>query len=164
MTLLLGTDNYVVIDEERFPLVFADTESQNPSLTVNYDLDPGYSYDIFIDFEVFRSITASSIPANGFVLKPKLRSFSRAETGEIAGSILPIKENAVIYAIQGKDTISSTAVDLATGKFKLRGILGNHTLSIIPFNQGYIADTIPNVTVESRKITQINAITLRPKL
>ncbi|MCR9016892.1 DUF4382 domain-containing protein [Aquiflexum gelatinilyticum] len=163
LTLKLGTDHYVVIDGARIPLVIENIENQNPSLTVNYPLDPGISYDIFIDFEVFRSITASPNPANGFVLKPKLRSFTRADTGEIAGSILPVKENAVVYAIQGKDTVSSTAIDLATGKFKLRGVLGTHTVSIIPFNTNYQSETIPNVNVEKREITQINAITLRLK-
>jgi hypothetical protein len=163
LTLKLGTDHYVVIDGERIPLVLENSEAQNPSLTVNYPLDPGISYDIFIDFEVFRSITASPNAAGGFVLKPKLRSFSRADTGEIAGSILPLRENAVVYAIQGNDTVSSTAIELTTGKFKLRGILGNHTVSIIPFNSAFQSETITNVNVESRKITQINAITLRPK-
>lgn len=163
LTLKLGTDHYVVIDGARIPLVIENIENQNPSLTVNYTLDPGISYDIFIDFEVFRSITASPNPANGFVLKPKLRSFTRADTGEIAGSILPLKENAVVYAIQGQDTVSSTAIELSTGKFKLRGILGNHTVSIIPFNSAFQSETITNVRVESRKITQINEITLRPK-
>lgn len=163
LTLKLGTDNYVVIEGTRFPLVFGSEESQNPSLRVNYPLDPGISHDLFIDFEVFRSITSRPDPADGFVLKPKLRSFSRADTGEISGSILPARENAVVYAIQGKDTVSSTAVDLATGKFKLRGILGSHTIAIIPFNTDYMPENIPNVNVESRKITQINAITLRPK-
>ena len=163
LTLKLGTDHYVVIDGARIPLVIENIENQNPSLTVNYTLDPGISYDIFIDFEVFRSITSQPNPANGFVLRPKLRSFTRADTGEIAGSILPLRENAIIYAIQGRDTVSSTAIDLPTGKFKLRGILGSHTVSIIPFNTKYLPETIPNVNVESRKITQINAITLRPK-
>ncbi|MCS4433744.1 DUF4382 domain-containing protein [Aquiflexum gelatinilyticum] len=163
LTLKLGTNHYVVIDGARIPLVIENIENQNPSLTVNYPLDPGISYDIFIDFEVFRSITASPNPANGFVLKPKLRSFTRVDTGEIAGSILPLKENAVVYAIQGQDTVSSTAIELSTGKFKLRGILGNHTVSIIPFNSAFQSETITNVRVESRKITQINEITLRPK-
>lgn len=163
LTLRLGTDNYVVIDGTRFPLVFGSDESQNLSLTVNYPLEGGYSYDIFIDFEVFRSIFSQPNPTNGFILKPKIRSFSRADTGEIAGSILPIQENAAIYAIRGQDTLSSTAVELSTGKFKLRGLLGNHTISIVPFNTKYLPETIPNVKVESRKITQLNAITLRPK-
>lgn len=163
LTLRLGKDNYVVIDGERFPLVFENSEAQTPSLTVNYTLDPGISYDLFIDFEVFRSITSQGGAENGFVLKPKLRSFSRADTGEISGTILPTRENAVVYAIQGKDTVSSTAIDLSTGKFKLRGILGNHTVSIIPFNTRYQTETIPNVTVEMRMNTQLNTITLRPK-
>jgi hypothetical protein len=163
LTLKLGTDHYVVIDGARIPLEIENIEDQNPSLTVNYPLDAGISYDIFIDFEVFRSISSQPNPANGFVLKPKLRSFSRADTGEIAGSILPVMENAIIYAIQGKDTVSSTAVDLSTGRFKLRGILGSHTIMILPFNTKYLSETIPNVNVESRKITQISAVTLRPK-
>ena len=163
LTLRLGTDNYVVIDNERFPLAFSNSEAQNVSLVVNYPLDPGISYDIFIDFDVFRSITAQPIPVNGFVLKPKLRSFSRADTGEIAGTLSPKDENAIIYAIQGKDTISSTAVDLATGKFKLRGILGNFRVSILPFDTRYRADTLDNIPVSRREITQLPNITLQPK-
>jgi hypothetical protein len=163
LTLRLGTDNYVVIDEERFPLTFVNSEAQNPSLTVNFPLDPGISTDLFIDFEVFRSINSATDPGAGYILNPKLRSFSRANTGEIAGSILPLRENAMVYAIQGSDTVSSTAIDLPTGKFKLRGILGSHTVSIIPFNERYQSETITNVNVEGRKITQINTITLRPK-
>lgn len=163
LTLRLGTDNFVVIAGNRSPLIFANSLAQNPSLTVNFPLEPGISHDIFIDFEVFRSITSSINPAEGFILKPKLRAFSRANTGEIEGTLSPSNENAVVYSIQGKDTVSSTAVDLPTGKFKLRGILGNHTVSIIPFNPRYQAETIPNINVESMKITQLNTITLRPK-
>nr|WP_283774060.1 DUF4382 domain-containing protein [Aquiflexum sp. TKW24L] len=163
LTLRLGTDNFVVVDGARSPLIFDNSEAQNPSLTVNYPLDPGFSVDLFIDFEVFRSIKASSNPTAGYILNPKLRSFSRANTGEIAGTITPLQENAIVYAIQGRDTVSSTAVDLATGRFKLRGLLGNHIVAILPFNTRYQSDTVQNVRVEMRKITQLTPITLLPK-
>jgi hypothetical protein len=43
----------------------------------------------------------------------------------------------------------------------IRGLEGEFTLSVLPFSNGFLADTIQNIIVEPRQRTQLEEITLR---
>lgn len=161
--LRLGTDNFVVSNEERYDLTFANEEAENPTLSVNIPVDAGISHDIVIDFDLFRSILVPAQPANTLLLSPHLRIFDSFSTGEITGRIRPDGELAVLYAIANRDTIASTRT-LPDGNFTLRGLSGSYTVAILPNNREiYRTDTLRNVSVVARQTTDLANINLTPR-
>ena len=163
LTLRLGTEAYVIFKGRRFPLVFLSEQTRSAEVTVRFSLEPAISHDIFMDMEIFKSIQLGPGPDSVFVLDPQLRAFSNADTGQISGSIRPANEGAVVYAIKGPDTTAVSGVEKSSGKFTVRGLLGDHTLSIIPFNDDFQADTVPGIPVKEQATTKLEPITLRPR-
>lgn len=158
VTLKLGTDNYALTGGARTNFTLAD---DSPSVDLNLSLDPALSIDVFIDFDVSRSIQTGL--GNTSELRPKLRAFSSLNTGKISGSIRPQSEKAIIYAIQSRDTIASTGTVRNTGNFQLRGLSGNYRVIVQPLNPEFFSDTLNNVNVGPRQTTQVGNITLRPR-
>lgn len=161
LRLQLGETNYVIVKGKRFPLVFASEEDQNPEIAVRIPLEAATSHDIFMDLEVFKSISVQRRPDSVFVFNPQLRAFTSDETGQITGSIRPSGEGAVIYAIKEKDTVAVSGVEKSSGKFTVRGLLGEHALSIIPFNSKYFPELLDSVVVKAKISTRLEPITLR---
>lgn len=163
LRLQLGETNYVIIKGKQYPLVFANEAAQNPEIEVRIPLEVAVSHDIFMDLEVFKSITLLKNPDSVFVFDPQLRAFDSSTTGQITGSIRPSGEGAVIYAIKATDTVAVSGVEKSSGKFTVRGLLGLHTLSIVPFNAKYLPEIRNGVEVKARTSTRLEPITLRAR-
>lgn len=163
LRLQLGETNYVIIKGKQYPLVFATDADQNPEVAVRIPLEAAISHDIFMDLELFKSISLQKNPDSVFVFAPQLRAFDSSTTGQITGSIRPPGEGAVIYATKAKDTVAVSGVEKSSGKFTVRGLLGKHTLSIVPFNTGYRQELLDSVVVIARTSTRIEPITLRAR-
>jgi hypothetical protein len=161
LRLRLGETNFVVIKGKEYPLVFSSESAQEPAIEVRIPLEAAISHDIFMDLELFRSISLQKNPDSVFVFNPQLRAFDSSTTGQITGSIRPSNEGAVIYAIKALDTVAVSGVEKSTGKFTVRGLVGNHRLSIAPFNSRYFGEIITEIPVEVRKSTRLEPITLR---
>ncbi|SMD42694.1 protein of unknown function [Aquiflexum balticum DSM 16537] len=160
LTLRLGNDNFVQVGTQTSSLNFRDDSSRNPAITVSIPLDGGISHDVFIDFNTLNSITFTTGAEPVFTLDPKFRAFASLDTGEISGIIRPQGLKCLLLAIQNSDTLANTTQD-ARGNFLIRGLEGEFTLSILPFSNGFLADTIQNIIVEPRQRTQLEEITLR---
>lgn len=160
LTLRLGEDNFVQVGDQTSSINFKEEASKNPVLTVNIPLDGGISHDVFMDFNTLNSISFSSGVEPVFTLDPKFRVFGSIDTGEISGAIRPTGLKCLVLAIQDSDTLANTTQD-TQGNFLIRGLEGNFTLSILPFSNGFLADTLQNIIVEPRQRTQIGEITLR---
>lgn len=158
LTLKLGADNFIKKGGERTNLNLAD---DSPSVSFSLSMEPGLSLDVFIDFEVYRSIFEGE--GDNLELVPRLRAFSSLNTGSISGSIRPQNQRAVLYAVQGRDTVASTGVVANSGDFRLRGLSGNYRLIIQPLNPDFFSDTLNNVNVGPRQTTQVGNVTLRPR-
>jgi hypothetical protein len=163
LRLQLGETNYVVIKGKQFPLVFASEGDQNPEVGVRIPLEAAISHDIFMDLELFKSISLQQNPDSVFVFDPQLRAFESSTTGQITGSIRPTNEGAVIYAIKEQDTVAVSGVEKSSGKFTVRGLLGEHVLSIVPFNSRYRPELLDSVVVKARTSTRIEPITLQAR-
>lgn len=165
MTLRLGTENYVRKDGLQINLDLPEENKLGLEIDLDFELRSGISHDVFIDFDLLRSIKAPKDPSGSYQFTPQLSFFSKANTGEISGSIRPTPQDAFLYAIQQNDTIT-TGVNLRSngqGQFLFRGLEGTYTIYIIPKNNNFLTDTIPTVIVQPRTITQLGNITLRPK-
>ncbi|PRY85936.1 DUF4382 domain-containing protein [Mongoliibacter ruber] len=158
LTLKLGNNNFALADEERTNLTLSE---DSPSIDLNLTLDPGLSIDVFIDFELYRSIHSGA--GDIVELRPKLRAFSSLNTGRISGSIRPQSEKVVLYAIQNRDTVASTGTVENSGDFQIRGLSGNFRVIVQPLDPAFLSDTLNNVNVGPRQTTQVGNITLRPR-
>ncbi|AFL83280.1 hypothetical protein Belba_0625 [Belliella baltica DSM 15883] len=165
ITLRLGNENYLRKDGLRINLELPEANKSGLEIDTNFELRPGISHDIYIDFDLLRSLKAPEEPLESYEFNPKLSAFSKINTGEISGSIRPVPQDAFLYAIQQNDTVT-TGVNLrgnGQGQFLFRGLEGIYTIYIIPKNDDYLADTIPTVIVQPQITTPLGNITLRPK-
>ncbi|MDX1462540.1 MAG: DUF4382 domain-containing protein [Marinirhabdus sp.] len=139
--LILGDDNSVVVDGETIPLQTPSAQQSGLKINVNETLEPGIFYEFILDFDVEESIVAQG--NGGYLLKPVIRATTEAETGAIAGSVLPLGIQTLVTANNGIVEIS-TYTDV-NGDFVLSGVPeGIYTVS-------YEADPIlefPIVEVE----------------
>src|SRR5690606_695791 len=126
-------------------------------LEVDYILERTVSYDLYLDFDLARSIL-STPDSSMYLLSPVLRSFLRHETSEVEGRIRPVQARPVIFAIQGTDTV--TTLTDPNGNFTLRGLKeGKHTLVVSP-RDPYI-DTLFTAGTEIGKTTVLEEILLK---
>lgn len=161
MKLILGENNRVRIDGATEPLRFVSAASQEPSIQTNFLLSAGISHDLIIDFDVQRSVTGQR--GNDYFLEPVIRAFSTSNTGIISGTIRPAGQQAVLYAIQNRDTVTSTISNLSSGQFQLRGLSGTYTVGILPFNNELRRDSLVNIVVTPQTATQAGNINLQPR-
>ncbi|MEX2593992.1 MAG: DUF4382 domain-containing protein [Anditalea sp.] len=158
MRLILGEDHFLMKDGERMMLNLKSPGEADIEINVDYTVEESLSYDIYLDFELEKSIISTS-DTTQFLLSPVVRSFVRSETSEMGGSIRPVEARPVLFAVQGTDTV--TTLTDPRGAYLFRGLSeGKFTLFINP-RKPYL-DTMFTVQTEIGKHTMIEDIVLRP--
>ena len=128
--LILGEDHHLVREGKDLSLSLENISARTIELETDFRLEGSYSYDIYLDFDLERSIQPSSDPSV-FILSPRVRSFVLAETSSLGGRVMPPEARPVLYAIQGVDTV--TTLTSAQGEYLFRGLdEGEHTLVVRP--------------------------------
>lgn len=154
--LLLGDDNYLVIDEEEFELTTPSAQQSGLKLKLNQELLAGIQYKIVIDFDAAKSIVKAG-NSGKYILKPVLRVVAE-ESASIEGQVLPLEADPLVIAIQGEDTVRTYTNEL--GGFALRGLLDGEYKVIFQPIEGYEADTIYNVPTIAGEITVLDPVEL----
>ena len=155
--LILGGDHYLNKNGKTRSLTLANPEASVIEMDVNYRLERSLSYDIYLDFDLEKSIKATS-DSTRFLLDPRVRSFVKEERSEIRGRIQPSAAKPVIYAIQEKDTV--TTLTDAQGNYSLRGLEeGKYALYILP--RPPYRDTLFAAETQTGEVTAIENIILR---
>lgn len=161
--LILGDDNYVVIDGESHELTTPSAQQSGLKLVINKEIREGEEYVLQLDFDAARSIVVTGPPQNPgkYILKPVIRASSVSEDGNITGTVLPLDARPAVYAISGPDTLTSTFSDLETGEFELVGLSeGSYTVSFEPREDGFEGAELENVEVEPGETTDVGEIEL----
>lgn len=157
--LILGENgNEAVLEGEETPVNLRTPSAQQSGLklNVNYDLQPGVTYDFILDFNVDESVVKLGA-SQGYLLKPVIRVTTEAESGAIAGVISPAMA-ASITATDGTTEVIANA-DIETGAFLLYGVPeGTYTVVIEPA-EGEIV-TMTDVVVETGVTTQLETVSL----
>jgi hypothetical protein len=170
--LPVGTYNQIrlVLSREGHSLVLDGTEHDlfvpsgtetGVKLNINAEIKEDIKYTLFLDFDVSRSIVQRGNDQSGieYLLKPVIKGYSKAETGNIAGSVDPVDANPYVYAIANSDTLSSTKADTTNGEFKLIGLEeGSYTVSVQPTNENYQTRDTSNVSVMLDQTNEIGEI------
>lgn len=162
--LLLGTNNYVVINGQQYDLKVPSGQQSGLKINADATIEPNITYTLLLDFDANRSIVQTGAAMN-FILKPVIRATNEAVTGAISGTIQPADAKPVIYAISSSDTLSSVMSDTTSGDFKLTGLPnGTYSLSIVPYDTtAYKDTTITNIDLSVGETKQVGTITLTHK-
>ena len=88
MRLVLGPRNTVkLLDGTVAPLKVPSGQQSGVKLTVNFDVQPGTTADVYIDFDAHRSVFVHEAGASGkYMLRPTVRAYDKLETGSISGT------------------------------------------------------------------------------
>jgi len=157
--LVLGTNNSVVIDGTTHPLETPSAQQSGLKLNVQADLVADVEYRLWLDFDANRSIVTTG--SNKYILKPVIRTFTKATSGTIKGTALPLLKVKGVFAIQSTDTIAAAIPDALTGTYVLSG-LNAGTYNVAIAGDGILKDTVvANVAVKVGEVSNVGIITLK---
>ena len=159
LRLILSDNNSIVVNGVAAPLPLEVPSGQESGLKFNIhaDLIPGIEYKLWIDFDCARSVVDNG--AGDYILKPVIRTFTEATSGAIKGIVSPVAANATVQATNGVDVLSAIP-DPVTGEFLIRGVPAGTWTVTIDANNGYVDQTISNVSVTIGQVADVGAITL----
>jgi hypothetical protein len=163
ITLRLGTNNYLMVNNQRIPLTFESPEDNTPVVNVDFELQPGISHDYYLDFDIFRSVKQIGNGQDVFRLNPQISAFSKLGTGEISGSVRPLEINAYVHAIQETDTLTTLVDTVGSGGFMFQGLIGSYKVVVQPTRDDYFSETLEAVVVQKGKETKLGNIDLQKK-
>lgn len=160
--ILSSDDNSVVIDGEAHGLFVPSGAETGVKLNVNAEIRAGIVYTLLLDFDALRSVVKTGQSATpGYLLKPVIRATNEAITGNIGGVVTPFEARAVVYAIAGSDTLSTTFADENNGEFLLVGLEeGEYDISVEPRTEGFEATRFEEINVTVNETTDLGAIEL----
>jgi Domain of unknown function (DUF4382) len=160
LRLILGKNNSIVVNGVASPLPLEVPSGQESGLKFNIhaDLVGGVEYKLWIDFDMLHSIVDNG--AGNYILKPVIRTFTEATSGAIKGVVSPLAANATIQATNGLGGVVNAIPDPVTGEFLIRGVPPGTWSVLIDANNGYIDQTINNITVTVGEVADIGSITL----
>ena len=157
--LVLGDDNSVVIDGETHLLSTPSAQQSGLKIKVNQVIEPGFTYDFVLDFDVDRSIVVAGNSGN-IILKPVINATAEFSSGKIEGAVNPF-DFQVMASVTTEDGEISAYAD-ETGAFVLNGVpAGTYTITFTPDPEsGYIPTTLEGVEVVNGQITNVGVVEL----
>jgi hypothetical protein len=129
--LILGENNTVVKDGVTYPLNTPSAQQSGLKLQVNQTLEPNFTYDFLIDFDVNQSIVVEAGGSGNYNLHPVLRVITVANSGSISGTVVSGGYQVLASVMVGGVEVS--AYTDAAGVFYLHGIpAGTYTITLTP--------------------------------
>ena len=156
--LILGEENYVIKNGERFEMKTPSAQQSGLKIKVDEHIEGGMSYDLVIDFDAAKSIVEAG-NSGQIILKPVLRAYLDEVSTGLMGQVLPLEAQPVKVTAQGEGEEMNTFVD-ANGNYKITGLdNGTYSLTFTP-NELYAPIVSSGVIVEEGKLTSVEPITL----
>jgi hypothetical protein len=102
MRLVLGSRNTVVLPGGAVePLKVPSGQQTGVKLLVNFDVEPGTTADVYIDFDAHKSVFVHKAGASGkYILRPTVRAYDKLETGSISGVVTDAGSAAPIAGVE----------------------------------------------------------------
>jgi hypothetical protein len=157
MRFVLGDQNSVVVEGDTLPLSIPSGQTSGLKLNLHYELMPGISYAVLIDFDAAASIHQTG---NGnYLLKPVLKVIAQGTDGSIRGQLDP-QVFAQIYAIDPISLDTSGAFANDEGKFMISGLHeGTYRVEVWPVD--YPLQVLEDVVVINGVISDLGIIVLQ---
>jgi hypothetical protein len=158
MRLVLGDNNYVVVNGQNIPLQTPSAQQSGLKLNVQQKITSGILYTITLDFDAAKSIVKTG--NDKYILKPVIRTVFNAVGGSIKGFVLPDTVTTAVYALQLPDTVASTFTG-SNGGYLLKGIpAGSYTLKFVPNDTTFKEESKAGITVSTGNVTIIDTVHL----
>lgn len=157
--LILGENNTVVKDGITYPLKTPSAQQSGLKLQVNQILEPNFTYDFLIDFDVNHSIVVEAGSSGKYNLHPVLRVIPVANSGSISGTVISGGFQVLASVMVGDEEVSAFAN--SDGVFYLHGIpAGTYTVTLTPDPASTFSPLlIENVVVVNGENTDMGTIT-----
>tara|TARA_R110002072_G_scaffold216077_1_gene373340 strand:+ start:300031 stop:300828 length:798 start_codon:yes stop_codon:yes gene_type:complete len=159
-TIILGDNHSMYLKEKKYVLALSDLSKNRISLSTAIDVEQGYSYDIYLDLDLEKSIVQTSESPLTYELDPFFTLSDGAGKTELSGTLKPTTLYPAIYLSDGTDTIS-THIN-TSGKFIFKIQEGNYTLYFDPKDELY-QDTTFSIDVAAKEDTVLKQITFKKK-
>jgi hypothetical protein len=156
--LILGPNNYVVVNGVRHDLTTPSAEQSGLKLNIHQDINEGVLYKLLLDFDAARSIHRTG---NGkYMLKPVIRTSFQVIGGSIKGYVLPNTIQTSVFAIQGTDTVAGTFT--LNGGYMIKGLnAGTYNLSFVPSDTPtHKVQIKPGIIVNTNRVTTVDTVRL----
>jgi hypothetical protein len=160
ITLRLGTSHALFQGDNRFELVLP-SEVTDFKKDLKVDLEDGISYDLVLDMDLEKSIQVVQQEPLKLSFNPTIYAFSGIGRGEVIGTVFPMELKPAIFAISGKDSVSTHTN--TGGGFLFRLQPGFYNLYIDPKDNRYFSETLPNIEVKTGQPTNLERVTLKKK-
>lgn len=158
--LVLGPNNYVVVDGQRHDLETPSAQQSGLKLNIHQSVVEGILYKLLLDFDVARSIHQTG---NGkYMLKPVIRTTLEAQGGSIKGFVKPAELSTTVFAIRGvNDTVTSTLTQ--NGSYVIRGLeAGTYKLGFLPSDTPtHKIANLPGIVVNTGAVTTVDTLQLQ---
>lgn len=157
ITLKLGTSHALFQGDNRYPLTLP-SEITDYTQNLKVDLEAGISYDLILDFDLEKSIRVTQVSPLKLAFNPSIQAYTSIGRSELIGTVFPTDIKPAIYAISGKDSVSTHTT--TSGAFLFRLTPGRYTLYIDPKDTRFVSDTLFNIEVKGDQRTTLDRINL----
>ncbi len=156
--LILGSNNYVVVDDEKYMLTTPSAQQSGLMINIHQELNEGITYKLLLDFDVAKSVHQTG---NGkYMLKPVIRAVMQAVGGSLRGYVLPDSVRTSVIAIQGADTLASTYT--LDGSYMIKGLnAGTYDLHFLPSDSAFSNKVKTGVIVTNNTVTTVDTLRLQ---
>ena len=161
VTLRLGNEHSLYLDEKEYPLPLTDQTNTEVSLPIELSIDQGLSYDLVLDFDLEKSIKVLEESPLSLQLEPTLTIFRGAGSGELSGSLSPNTIKPAVFAIKGDDSVSTHPS--TTGSYEFRLPEGLYSIYFDPKDELYQDTLITNVEIIAGESASLPRVTLKKK-
>ncbi len=159
MRLILGDDNRIKEDGEYHDLKTPSGQQSGIKLNIHAVLEEDITYDLWIDFDACRSIVKAG-HSGIYILKPVIKTFSKATSGAISGTVDPVASRPYVMAISSEsDTVSTAVTDSISGYFLLKGLPeGSYDVVFEPADTAFQKKTVEDVSVTLGVVTDMGTV------
>jgi hypothetical protein len=157
--LILGDDNYIVVDGETSPLMVPSGQQTGIKLNVDAEIIAGITYTLMLDFDVQQSVVRQGATGS-YALQPVIRAINEATTGNITGQLDPVVEGAVISAFNGEGEYAGGTHTDANGSFLLIGLGDGFYTITVEAGDEFDTETLNDVEVRVGQVTDLGTIEL----
>ncbi|HEX2936098.1 MAG TPA: DUF4382 domain-containing protein [Bacteroidales bacterium] len=156
MRLVLGSNNQIKKEGTLYNLETPSAQQSGLKFNIDATLTEGITYELWIDFDAARSIVENG--SNQYILRPVIRTFTKATSGAIKGVVSPAEALPVVKAIANGDTVTTIASE--DGNFLLQGLnAGTWKVTFEPV-EPYGEKTISNIGVSIGDVTPMDTVKL----
>jgi len=155
LRLVLGSNNYVVVDGQRHALETPSAQQSGLKLNIHQEVREGITYQLLLDFDAGRSIHRTG---NGrYMLNPVIRTSLRAAGGSLRGFVHPDTVQTRVLVLNGTDTVAGTYT--VNGAWAIRSVQpGTYQLQFVPQRGNLASQSRTGVVVIQNQVTTVDTV------